>query len=264
MKLDDFELYRDIIKNKTGWALTPDKSYAIESRLVPLLDENNLDSLSELTSRLRKEVTPELISMIVEALANSETFFFRDQKPFEYFRNTAIPALNKANTSKAPLRILSIGCATGQEPYSIAILSHEMGMNFEIIAADISKNFLKKADDARYTQAEAQRGVPAPLLIKHFKQDNGTWHLNDSIKKLVQFRQFNVMDDCASLGTFDVIFCRNVLNAFDNESKMKTLLKLAECLKHRGFLFVGTTEAVLAPNLPFRAIPGERGIYMRS
>lgn len=261
MKLDDFEVYRDVIKAKTGWALTPDKSYMIESRLVPLIDRKGLSGLSELTALLRKDPTsPDLTGMLVEAMANSETLFFRDQKPFDYFRNTAAPALRKAHTG--PLRILSIGCSTGQEAYSLAMLSVETGTLFDILATDISPKLIDKARTARYTQAEVQRGVPASLLIKHFKQDGDTWTLNDNVKNLVKFQLFNLMDDLAALGNFDAIFCRNIFSFFDLETKTKTLSRLAERLNPRGFLFVGNTETVLAPNMPFRAIPGERGIYM--
>lgn len=262
MKLNDFEVYRDVIKAKTGWALTPDKSYAIESRLAPLLDENNLENMSELTNRLRGTPDEKFVGMIIEAMANGETLFFRDQKPFDYFRNVSVPALIKAHLDKSPLRILSIGCATGQEAYSLAIITAEMGLSAEIIAADLSIRMLEKAKIARYSQAEVQRGVPASLLIKYFKQDNGHWSLNDNIKNLVKFKNHNLVDDLSTLGNFDVIFCRNVLSFFDPEIKSKTLTKLAERLKQRGFLFVGATEAVMAPNMPFRAIPGERGIYM--
>lgn len=248
MRIGDFDLYRDLLKAKSGLSLTPDKSYLLDSRLSPVVKKWNYQSLEAMTLALRGVPEPKLVKDIVEAMMTGETSFFRDIRPFDVFAKVILPYLARERASKRSLRIWCAAASSGQEPYSLAMILKENaqmfpGWNIQILATDISSDALDIAKKGRYSQFEAQRGLPILLLIKYLEQAGGDWKIKDEIRKFVHFDTFNLMDDVAKLGAFDVIFCRNVLSYFDEATQKATLEKIAKRLPEDGFLFLGKTES---------------------
>ncbi|WP_047309835.1 CheR family methyltransferase, partial [Rhodopseudomonas palustris] len=214
----DYEYLQKLLKDRSGLVLSADKKYLLESRLLPLARKAGVPGITDLVQKM-KAGSDSLINDVVEAMTTNETFFFRDKTPFDHFKDSVIPELIKARAGRKSLRIWCAASSTGQEPYSLAMLLKEKaaelaGWRIEIIATDLSPEVLEKCKAGLYTQFEVQRGLPIQLLVKYFKQVGTMWQLNADVRSMVQFRQFNLLQDFTALGKFDVIFCRNVLIYF--------------------------------------------------
>lgn len=268
MRISDFDLYRDLLKEKSGLTLTQDKSYLLDSRLTPVARKWGFASLEVMTMNLRGVPSPDLIKDVVEAMTTNETSFFRDSKPFDQFRDIILPHLLKTRAASKRVRIWCAASSTGQEPYSLCMVLKEQGAklagwNFEIIATDIDTAVIETARKAEYSQFEVQRGLPIQMLMKYFEQKADRWALKQEIKSMVQFKYFNLLDSMASMGRFDLIFCRNVLIYFDRDIKAKVLQNMATLLPEDGFLFLGGAETVLGITDAFRPMENSRGIYVK-
>lgn len=265
----EFDVLTALLKKRSGLALTRDKEYLLESRLKSVARKHGHASLAGLVRVLAAGGAPEaLLCEITEAMTTNESMFFRDNKPFLSLRQKALPALVPQLAGR-PLNIWSAACSHGQEPYSIAITLDEekaklAGCGYAILATDIDGQVLKKAEEGVYTQFEVQRGLPIQMLLKYFVQrDSNTWKVKDDVKKHIQFRRYNLLDSFSSLGTFDVIMCRNVLIYFDEATKRQVLARLAATLSPYGVLFLGSTETILGICDALKPVAGEPGIYIR-
>jgi chemotaxis protein methyltransferase CheR len=261
----DYEFLRKLLKERSGLDLSPDKQYLVESRLIPLARRVGLPGITELVQKM-KSGSEALTSDVVEAMTTNETFFFRDKIPFDHLRDTMMPALLQARASRRSLRIWCAASSTGQEPYSIAMCLKELGAalagwRVEIIGTDLSQAVLEKSRAGIFSQFEVQRGLPIQLLVKHFTQVGELWQINADIRAMVQYRQLNLLHDFAQLGTFDVIFCRNVLIYFDQETKAGIFGRLAKVVEPDGFLVLGAAESVVGISDAFRPHPERRGLY---
>ena len=199
-------------------------------------------------------------------MTTNETFFFRDKIPFDHLRDSIVPGLIQARAARKSLRIWSAASSTGQEPYSIAMCLKEMGAalagwRIEIVATDLSQEVLEKSKAGLYSQFEVQRGLPIQLLMKYFTQVGDVWQLNADVRAMVQYRQLNLLQDFSHLGTFDVIFCRNVLIYFDQDTKAVIFERMAKGLEADGTLLLGAAESVVGITDAFRPISDNRGLY---
>ncbi|NBX65930.1 MAG: chemotaxis protein CheR [Proteobacteria bacterium] len=269
MKTVDFDVYKNMLYEKSGLVITTDKSYLLESRLAPVIKKWNIPDMVALTDKLRGIPDKQLVEDIVDAMTTNETMFFRDQKPFDKFRDLVVPAVLKAKGPNCTIRIWSAACSSGQEPYTLAITMKEnaakwAGIKFEILATDLSKEILDQAKAGKYSQFEVQRGMPIMMLVKYFTQTGDTWTIKDDIKQMVKFQNFNLLDPMDQFGTFDCIFCRNVLIYFDQPTKGKILDKMSKRLAKHGTLFLGGAETVLGITNSFKPLEGERGVYVHS
>jgi chemotaxis protein methyltransferase CheR len=261
----DYEFLRKLLKERSGLDLSPDKQYLVESRLIPLARKVGLPGITELVQKMRAG-SEALTSDVVEAMTTNETFFFRDKVPFDHLRDTMMPALLQARASRRSLRIWCAASSTGQEPYSIAMCLKELGAalagwRVEIIGTDLSQAVLEKSRAGIFSQFEVQRGLPIQLLVKHFTQVGELWQINADIRAMVQYRQLNLLHDFAQLGTFDVIFCRNVLIYFDQETKVGIFERLVKAVEPDGFMVLGAAESVVGISDAFRPHPERRGLY---
>ncbi|MGJ4890813.1 CheR family methyltransferase [Bradyrhizobium sp. HKCCYLR20261] len=268
MNQPDYEFLRKLLRDKSGLDLSADKQYLIESRLLPLARKAGLASISDLVQKL-KDGSSALISQVVEAMTTNETFFFRDKVPFDHFRDGIMPELLKARANRKSIRIWCAACSTGQEPYSLAMSLKEMGAalngwRVEIIATDLSQEVLEKSKAGLYSQFEVQRGLPIQLLVKYFKQAGELWQINSDVRGMVQHRQLNLLHDFSQLGTFDVVFCRNVLIYFDQDTKINIFGRLAKLMEPDGFLVLGAAETVVGLTDVFKPQADRRGLYRPS
>jgi chemotaxis protein methyltransferase CheR len=261
----DYEFLRKLLKERSGLDLSPDKQYLVESRLIPLARKVGLPGITELVQKM-KAGSEVLASEVVEAMTTNETFFFRDKVPFDHLRETMLPALLQARASRRSLRIWCAASSTGQEPYSIAMCLKELGAalagwRVEIIGTDLSQAVLEKSRAGIFSQFEVQRGLPIQMLVKYFTQVGELWQLNPEIRAMVQYRQLNLLHDFAQLGTFDVIFCRNVLIYFDQDTKAGIFERLAKVVEADGFMVLGAAESVVGISDAFKPCPERRGLY---
>jgi chemotaxis protein methyltransferase CheR len=261
----DYEYLRKLLKDQSGLDLSADKQYLIESRLVPLSRKAGLAGIPELVQKMKAGSTS-LVAQVVEAMTTNETFFFRDKIPFDHFRQSIMPDILKARAARKSVRIWCAAGSTGQEPYSLAMCLKEMesqlaGWRVEIIATDLSQEVLEKSKTGLYSQFEVQRGLPIQLLVKYFKQNGEFWQINPDIRAMVQHRQLNLLHDFSQLGTFDVIFCRNVLIYFDQDTKINIFSRLCKIMEPDGFLVLGAAETVVGLTDAFKPYPDKRGLY---
>ena len=266
MKPDDFEFLSRTVRERSGLQLTQDKSYLLESRLMPVARKYGAKSLDEFITAVRRQADEERLRAITDAMTTNETLFFRDTKPFEQFKRMVLPKLLQARATQRHVRIWCAASSSGQEPYSLAMVIKEegaklAGWRFEITATDISQEMIDRARAGLYSQFEVQRGLPIQLLMKYFKQIEDRWQLDDQIRSMVQYRLFNLLDEPRVLGNFDVVFCRNVLIYFDQPTKARVLERIAKLLPSDGVLYLGGAETVLGITDRFEPVPSERGIY---
>jgi chemotaxis protein methyltransferase CheR len=262
----DYEFLRKLLKERSGLDLSADKQYLVESRLIPLARRVDLLGISELVQKMKAGSTEALVGEVVEAMTTNETFFFRDKIPFEHLRDTMLPELLQARAARRALRIWCAASSTGQEPYSIAMCLKEFGAalsgwRIEILATDLSQGVLEKSKAGLFSQFEVQRGLPIQLLVKHFTQTGEMWQINADLRAMVAHRQFNMLQDFGHLGTFDVIFCRNVLIYFDQETKISIFERLARASEPDGFMVLGAAESAVGISDAFRPHPDRRGLY---
>jgi chemotaxis protein methyltransferase CheR len=262
----DYDYLRKLLRERSGLVLSADKQYLVESRLLPVARRAGLGGLPELVQRLKDPGADQLVIEVVEAMTTNESFFFRDKIPFEHFRDTIMPGLLDARAAQRRIRIWCAAASTGQEPYSLAMCLKELGSRIagwriEIIATDISNEVLEKAKAGIYSQFEVQRGLPIQLLVKHFSQLGETWQIAPDIRAMVQYRQLNLLGDFAHLGMFDVVFCRNVLIYFDQETKSGVLDRVARMTDRDGFLVLGAAETVIGLTDAFKPVHDRRGLY---
>jgi chemotaxis protein methyltransferase CheR len=262
----DYEFLRKLLKERSGLDLSPDKQYLVESRLVPLARKASLAGISELVQKMKAGGAEALIAEVVEAMTTNETFFFRDKTPFDHLKDTMLPALLQARAARRTLRIWCAASSTGQEPYSIAMCLKGLGAaiagwKIDIVATDLSQGVLEKSKAGIFSQFEVQRGLPIQLLVKHFTQVGDMWQLNADIRSMVQHRQLNLLQDFSHLGTFDIIFCRNVLIYFDQDTKVGIFERLSKLVEGDGFLVLGSAESVVGISDAFKPYPERRGLY---
>ncbi len=266
MNIDDFNLDAKILKDRSGLVLGSDKAYLLESRLNPVARKYDLAGVDDLVAMIRAGGNEKLLVDITEAMTTNESFFFRDQKPFDQFRDLVLPYMLDHRSQAKTLRIWCAACSSGQEPYSLAMLLKEQaaglaGWTIEILATDLSLEILSKAKEGVYSQFEVQRGLPVGLLVKYFKQDGERWQISDEIRSMVSFKPHNLLHQPQGLQQVDVVFCRNVLIYFDPETKTTTLDSISSVMAEDGFLFLGGAETVLGVSERFQLIPGQRGVY---
>ncbi len=264
----DYDFLRKFLKERSGLDLSSDKQYLVESRLIPLARRVGLAGIAELVQKI-KGGSEALASEVIEAMTTNETFFFRDKIPFDHLRDTVLPGLLVSRANRRHLRIWCAASSTGQEPYSIAMCLKEFasalaGWRVEIIASDLSQSVLEKSRAGIFSQFEVQRGLPIHMLVRHFTQTGELWQLNADIRAMVQHRQLNLLQDFSHLGTFDVIFCRNVLIYFDQDTKTNVFGRLAKRIEPEGYLMLGAAETVVGLTDAFKPYPDRRGLYVPS
>ena len=269
MRSEDFNYISGILKDRSGLMLSPDKVYLLESRLTPLARKQGLDGLDALVQKVRVSRDENLLKEITEAMTTNESFFFRDNTPFDLFKNYVMPAMHKERGAQKRLRIWCAAASSGQEPYSLAMLFKEQwhkwqDWRIEIVGTDLSTEVLEKAKAGRYSQFEVQRGLPIQMLIKNFTQEGDAWQLNSDIRNMVTFKPFNLLSNFVGLGSFDVIFCRNVLIYFEQPTKKDVLERMRKTLGKDGALFLGAAETVLGITDAFKPVRGQRGMYVPS
>jgi chemotaxis protein methyltransferase CheR len=262
----DYDFLRKLVKERSGLVLSADKQYLVESRLLPVARRAGLASLSDLVQQLKGANAQALATEVVEAMMTNESFFFRDKLPFEHFRDTVIPTLVAARAAQRRIRIWCAAASTGQEPYSLAMSLKEMaplvaGWRIDILATDLSNEVLEKAKAGIYSQFEVQRGLPIQLLIKYFTQIGETWQIAPEIRSMVQFRSFNLLNEFAGMGMFDIVFCRNVLIYFDQQTKIGILDRMARVVERDGYLVLGAAETVVGLTDSFKPVTDRRGLY---
>jgi chemotaxis protein methyltransferase CheR len=245
-----FDYVRNLVRERAGIALAADKDYLVASRLLPLAQERGFRSIREFIADLRQSPLGELHALVAEAMATNETSFFRDAHPFRALKDDVLPTLLAARQKTRTLTIWSAACSTGQEPYSIAILLAEhfpqlAGWHIQILASDMGRQALSRAQEGEYTDLEVSRGLPPGALARHFERRASQWRIKADIRKRVKFLRLNLIDPWPPMPKLDIVFLRNVLIYFAPEPKRQVLANLRKRMAADGVLLLGGAESTL-------------------
>ncbi len=243
----DLEYLRNVVMRNSGNQVDPSRDYLFESRLQRLLRARGLQSLNQLVAALRADLSPALQRSVAEAMTINETSFFRDTSAFDLLREQLIPQLIERRRESRLLRFWSAASSSGQEAYSLAMLLREHfpqlgSWRIDILGTDLSSEMVERSAAGHYQRIEINRGLPARMLLKYFSRTGDEWEVIPDLKRLCRFQQRNLCFPPAFAETFDIIFLRNVMIYFSQETRQKLLLTIHRSLARDGVLFLGLGE----------------------
>ncbi|VFQ44280.1 CheR family methyltransferase [Desulfoluna butyratoxydans] len=255
----EFQALSKYIYGISGITLAAGKEYLIETRLGQLAAEYSCRSYQELLTRSRTEASRTLEKKIIDAISTNETYFFRDNAPFNLLQHRLIPDLIDRKSKKGgrvTIRIWSSASSTGQEIYSTAMVLRELGLpkpgiDLQLLATDISDAAIARASYGLYSQFEVTRGLSPARLGKYFTPKGDGYRINDDIRSMVSFRKQNLLGPLTGLGKFDIILCRNVAIYFTREDRLRLFDNLSRQLEPDGCLLIGSTESLAQEESPF-------------
>jgi chemotaxis protein methyltransferase CheR len=257
-----FNALRKIIYERSGIHFPDGKKYVLESRLAHRLGELEMDDFEQYVSLLSMgPYQSDEFQEMFNRITINETSFFRNEPQLDVFERQVLPELIDARKSSKRLRIWSAACSTGEEPYTLAILLHRtLGVRLadwkiEILGTDISERALEVANTGRYTEY-AMRTTAPMVRQRYFRQDEPYMVLSDTIREMVSFELLNLKDRAAARrhGTWDAIFCRNVMIYFDDQMKNDLIKNFSEVLSDDGYLLIGHSENIRFPGCPFESV----------
>lgn len=270
----EFDHFRQFLQDACGIALGDNKQYLVSNRIRRLLEEHKLGSFSELVRALKLNSHRKLKDQVIDAMTTNETFWFRDIYPYDYLKNTLFPQLMGGNNKMfGAVRIWSAACSTGQEPYSISMIAEEykrqsmgsLARPVQIVATDLSSTVLEQARRGEYDRLSMLRGLSTERLERYFdQQQDNLWRIKPMVRDRVEFKALNLMDTYASLGKFDIVFCRNVLIYFNADLKRQILQKIHASLKPQGILYLGSSEGLAGAADLFEMVRCEPGILYKA
>jgi chemotaxis protein methyltransferase CheR len=265
----EFRLFRDLIYEECGVSLGVEKRTFLESRLRRRMDDLGSTSGYEYYCIVTgpRGASQELPALL-DSLMICETSFFRNQPQFDLLREVVLPEIvaKKERGGTRLLRLWSAGCATGQEPYSVAMslletLPDRDSWTVRVFASDLSFTALERAQSGLY-RADQLKGVDPASVAKYFRKENGHYVMCEKVKKRVIFDYHNLKNDNGLRG-LDVIFCRNVMIYFDAEEQRRLVSRFANCLVPGGFLFLGHAESIQGLSTRFAMVHRNKGIAYR-
>lgn len=268
IKSMDFDYVRKLVLEHSAIVLEDGKDYLVEMRLLPLAQDQGFTTLDDLVSALRTKSFGHLHQLVVEAMTTNETSFFRDRHPFDTLKSTIIPEFLELRSSDQALDIWCMACSSGQEPYSILLTIQEhfrqlSGWKIRLLGSDISREMLDRTQHGTYSQLEVNRGLPAPLLVKHFARQGTHWQVKPEIRQMLELREINLAKPWPQVRPMDIIFLRNVLIYFDVATKKDILRRVARVLKPEGYLFMGGAETVSGLDDQFERVTHGRTVCYR-
>jgi len=264
-----FTKFRDFLHDACGIYLAESKQYLVTTRICPLLSHHNFKDLGELVQELERNKYSPLRDIVIDAMTTNETFWFRDTYPFEVLKSEILAELAG---QKSSINIWSAACSSGQEPLSISMAVEEYQrfspkklVNVNITGTDLSPSMLKIAKAASYDQMSVMRGLSVERLNAFFDQlGEDSWRAKAQVSRRINYRTLNLQDSYGGLGSFDIIFCRNVLIYFNNELKLDILKRMHRSLNPGGVLFLGASEGLAGASEFFEMVHCNPGILYRA
>jgi chemotaxis protein methyltransferase CheR len=246
---ENYRFLQEHVYSRVGIVLDDSKHYLFQSRLAPIIKQFSLGSINELCTLLHAKGDTDLGRQVVEAMTTNETYFFRDPNQYQAIRTVLLPRLIEERKVTRKLRFWSAAASTGQEAYSLAMLLLEEGLkdwNIQILGTDFSSKVLERARSGIYQQIEVNRGLPIAMLLKYFTRSGLDWQVSEAVRRMARFETIDLRKSMRTLGPFDLVFCRNVMIYFDNETKQKIVRELHSTLFRGGWLLLGGAESAFA------------------
>ena len=264
------QIIADLLAARTGQHLTESRRWRVNSALAGIFREHGISNVDQLVCLLASPRTgpesPDLSQDVVEALLNNETYFFRDKPTFDQLPQEIIPELARRRQDSKRLSIWSAGCSTGQEVYSLAMLFAEQkdrwhGWTIELLGTDVSHRAINAARSGLYSQFEVQRGLGVTQMLRHFDETANGWQIGEDPRRIVQFRQHNLLGPHPGRQPFDLVLCRNVLLYFERETRSIAFDRLANAVAPDGFLMLGAGETVIGQTDRFSPSPQRASFF---
>ncbi len=255
----DITYLRDAIAQRSGNVISESQSYLLEARLAPVAKTAGLKDVHALVAELKKNPRNQLHEQVTEAMTINETSFFRDMQPFDAMKDHVLPDLVEKRKATKSLSVWSAASSSGQETYSIAML---IRTNFpdlaewkvRILATDYSDEMVTRTHEGTYSQFEANRGLPAVMLVKNFDRQGLNWQAKPELRKMINAKKMNLTENWNSIVKHDIVFLRNVLIYFDLTTKEQILRNVHQSMRPDGYLFLGGGETMLRMQVPFERI----------
>jgi chemotaxis protein methyltransferase CheR len=266
----DYQYLRELVLGYSQNVLDPSRDYLFDTRLSKLMQRNGMTQVEELAQYLRIRKDTALERAIADAMTINETSFFRDSRPFELLRTDLLPRLIEARRNIRALRFWSAACSTGQEAYSVAMgirqhFSLLSGWNIRIEGTDLCAEVVERAQAGRYRRIEINRGLPALFVVRYFDHLGEDWTVKDELRRMCNFRQANLCGPHfpfqRSSDRFDVIFLRNVMLYFSQETRRALLSNIHRLLAPDGVLFLGSSEQPADPSIWTAVLAGGTSYY---
>jgi chemotaxis protein methyltransferase CheR len=244
----EFDQIRRLAYDQFGLELRPGKESLVSARLSKILRTMNFKSFQQYYDFLLADKSGEALTAMIDALTTNHTSFFREQAHFDFLKNTILPSLK----NRPSFSVWSAACSTGEEPYSIAVCfmqntpTHE-AVKLRILATDISTRVLRTAEAGEYPAERFPATVMhqlRPYLTRSEKKSENSFVVKKEVRNLVEFRRQNLMQSFSHLGSFPLIFCRNVMIYFDSATQQELVRRLADALEPGGYLFIGHAESL--------------------
>jgi len=248
------QIIADLLAARTGQHLTESRRWRVNSALAGIFREHGISNVDQLVCLLaappRGPEGTDLSQEVVEALLNNETYFFRDKPTFDQLPDEILPELARRRKDVRRLSIWSAGCSTGQEVYSLAMLFADQkdrwqGWTIDLLGTDVSHRAVNTARAGIYSQFEVQRGLGVTQMLRHFDETARGWQVQDEARRMVRFRQHNMLGPHPGRMPFDLVLCRNVLLYFDRTTRAEAFARLAGAVMSDGFLMLGAGETVV-------------------
>jgi chemotaxis protein methyltransferase CheR len=245
-----FDFVRQIVYADSAIVLEPGKEYLVESRLLPLARAQGSPDVSTYVAQVVRGTDRRARQDIVEALTTNETSWFRDAVLWKGLRDWVVPALARTRAVSRSLSVWSAACSSGQEAYSVAMLLADTlpapDWRVQVLGTDLSTQMVERARAGRYGQLEINRGLPAPMLVRHFRRDGADWVISTaSLRERVSFRTLNLAQPLPLLPRFDVVLLRNVLIYLDTATKQEILRRVRDAMVPDGYLVLGAAETTI-------------------
>jgi chemotaxis protein methyltransferase CheR len=239
----DYQKFVQKIKAKTGIDLNLYKEAQMKRRLTTMYEKKGFHSFEDFFNSLNNE--PNLLNAFLDRMTINVSEFYRNAKRWEVLEQKILPKLRQKNNR---IKIWSAACSTGEEPYTTAIIASKAvpPQQSDILATDIDLNVIAKAKLGIYPERSLNE-VPEDVKKRYFIKEGDFFRIDDNIKKMVTFKQHNLLFDSYN-GPFDLIICRNVLIYFTEEAKDQIFHQFSQALKQDGILFVGSTEQIFNPS----------------
>jgi chemotaxis protein methyltransferase CheR len=255
-----------LLEARTGQKLTSDRLWRVGTALSGVLREARLETLEDLVARLAEPHQAALAQQVVEALLNNETYFFRDRAMFDQLMTGVMPGIAQRREGVRRLSIWSVGCSTGQEAYSLAMLFAEQGPRWQgwtidILGTDVAPSMVSAAREGNFSQFQIQRGLGVAQMVTFFEETRTGWRAGDSLRKMVRFETQNLLDTPPDPGRFDLILCRNVLLYFDRPTRQRAFERLAAALAPDGRIMLGAGETTVGQTETLMPEKGATGFH---
>ena len=269
MPLGYYDALKRLTAEVSGVSMSENYQFTIETRLTALARLEGYPTVVEMVQSMFKAGDSRLAIQMVAAMLERDTHFFRDRASLSTLTDFILPRLYEVHGDRL-IKILIVGCNSGQEAYSAAILADKTkqsvlpDLNIEFTAIDYPSLALEKAKSGRYTHFDVQRGLPVRDMLSYFTRVGEDWIVSEALKKRINFRETHLLRLPEDIGSYHLIICRDVMSRLKYKARSQFIRKVSRHIKLRGYLLIGQDENLPQTVHPWIASGGPENVYQRA